>query len=78
VLLVCLGATATQTLLGKDARVTRLRGRVLEDTGLPCPVVVAITIGSVAGPASGRELREQLLGDLALAASATKDNDQSG
>jgi len=79
VLLVCLGATATQALLGKDARVTRLRGRVLEDTGLPCPVVVAIHPSAVLrGGKRRRELREQLLGDLALAASATEDNHRSG
>ena len=74
VLLVCLGATATQALLGKDARVTRLRGRVLEDTGLPCPVVVTIhPSGVLRGGSRRRELRGQLVADLALAASATAE-----
>ena len=78
-LLVCLGATATQALLGKDARVTRLRGQVLEDTGLTCPVVVTIHPSAVLrGGERRRELRGQLLEDLALAASATQGNPRAG
>ena len=75
VLLVCLGATATQALLGRDARVTRLRGRILEDTGLPCPVVVTIHPSAVLRGGERRdELRRQLVQDLALAAGATRAN----
>jgi len=74
-LLVCLGATATQALLGKEARVTRLRGRVIDDdeTGLPCPAVVTIHPSAVLRGGDRRaELRKQLQGDLALAAAAAK------
>ena len=70
-LLVCLGATATQALLGKAARVTTLRGRVLGDTELPCPVVVTFHPAAVLrGGERRRALRRQLVEDLALAASA--------
>ena len=72
-LVVCLGATATQALLGKDARVTRLRGRVLEETDLSSPVVVTIHPSAVLrGGERRRELRQQLVEDLALAASVAK------
>ena len=72
-LVVCLGATATQVLLGKDARVTRLRGRVLEETDLSSPVVVTIHPSAVLrGGERRRELRQQLVEDLALAASVAK------
>lgn len=71
-LLICLGATATQALLGKNARVTKLRGRILEDTGLACPVVVTIHPSAVLrGGDRRRQLRQQLVEDLALAANAT-------
>jgi uracil-DNA glycosylase family protein len=67
-LVVCLGATAAQALLGKEARVTKLRGRVLEDTGLACPVLVTIHPSAVLrGGNRRRELRQQLTEDLALA-----------
>jgi len=72
-LLVCLGATATQALLGKDARVTRLRGRVLDDTDLGCPVLVTIHPSAVLRGGERRaELRQQLLDDLTLAARAAE------
>jgi len=72
-LLVCLGATATQALLGKDARVTRLRGRVLDDTDLGCPVLVTIHPSAVLRGGERRaELRRQLLDDLTLAARAAE------
>jgi DNA polymerase len=37
--LVCLGATAAQALLGKDVRVLRDRGRPLESPLAPCAIV---------------------------------------
>ncbi len=37
--LVCLGATAAQALLGKDVRVLRDRGRPLESPLAPCTIV---------------------------------------
>ena len=67
-LLVCLGATATQALLGKDARVTALRGRVLEPPELETPVVVTIHPSAVLRAGDRRrDLRAQLTADLALA-----------
>jgi uracil-DNA glycosylase len=44
---VCLGATAAQALLGADFRVTRSRGEVLQNTGLADYVVATIHPASV-------------------------------
>ena len=78
-LLVCLGATATQALLGKAARVTTLRGRVLDDWGLPCPVLVTIHPSAVLrGGERRHELRQQLVADLAVAARAVDVSRGSG
>jgi DNA polymerase len=78
-LLVCLGATATQALLGKSARVTALRGRVLDDTDLPCPVVATIHPSAVLRGGERRaELRQQLADDLALAAETLSVSRGSG
>ena len=67
-LVVCLGATASQALLGRDARVNALRGRVLDVPELEQPVVVCIHPSAVLrGRERRRELREQLVADLALA-----------
>ena len=40
--LVLLGATATQAILGRDARVTRIRGRVFEDIALAPSLTVRV------------------------------------
>src|SRR6185437_15229721 len=45
--LVCLGATAAQALLGADFRVTRDRGQPLENTGLAQYVVATIHPASI-------------------------------
>lgn len=45
--LVCLGATAAQALLGSDFRVTRSRGVPLEDTGLAKYVVATVHPSSI-------------------------------
>jgi DNA polymerase len=65
--LVCLGATATQRLLGRAARVTELRGRVLDVPDLEPPVVVTLHPSAVlrAGE-ERRERRAELAHDLAL------------
>jgi uracil-DNA glycosylase len=71
-LVVCLGATAAQALLGKQARVMALRGRVLDDTDLPCPVVVTIHPSAVLRARERRdEMRGLLAADLALAGKAS-------
>ena len=70
-LVVCLGATAAQALLGKEARVMALRGRVLEDTGLPFPALVTIHPSAVLRGGERRgELRRLLAEDLGLAREA--------
>lgn len=45
-LIVCLGATAAQALLGRPFRVTQSRGRVLEAPGLP-PVLATVHPSSI-------------------------------
>jgi uracil-DNA glycosylase family protein len=72
-LLVCLGATATQALLGRDARVTALRGRVLEPPELEPRVVVTIHPSAVLRAGDRRrEMRAQLAADLATARDALR------
>jgi uracil-DNA glycosylase len=63
-LVVCLGATAAQALLGKDARVGKLRG---ERLALPdgTPALVTIHPSAVLRAGDGRdERRAELLADL--------------
>ena len=66
--LVCLGRIAAQALLGRDARVTELRGRLLRVPELEMPVVVTLHPAAVlrAGD-ERRERRAELAHDLALA-----------
>ncbi len=72
-LLVCLGATAAQALLGRDARVGALRGRVLEPPELEPAVVVTIHPSAILrGGERRHELRDQLAADLALARDAAE------
>jgi DNA polymerase len=72
-LVVCLGATAAQALLGPKARVGALRGRVLEETGFGRPALVTIHPSAVLRGAERRqELRRQLAEDLALARDACR------
>jgi uracil-DNA glycosylase len=70
--LVCLGATAAQALLGRDVRVTRDRGRLLESE--LAPVAIATVHPSSILRARGHEEREreqaQFVADLTLAAEA--------
>ena len=72
-LLVCLGATATQALLGRDARVTVLRGQVLEVPKLAPRVVVTIHPSAVLRAGDRRrEMRAQLTADLTTARDALR------
>jgi DNA polymerase len=66
-LVVCLGATAAQALLGRNARVGALRGQVLTlETGTP--VMVTIHPSAVLRAGDERETRrEELRTDLELA-----------
>ena len=73
-LLVCLGATATQAVLGRDARVTALRGRILEAPEVSPRVVVTIHPSAVLRAGERRrEMRAQLTEDLAFARDALRD-----
>ena len=66
--LVCLGATAAQTVLGRDARVTKLRGRVLQPPDLDARVVVTLHPSAVLRAGKRRdEMRSQLSADLTVA-----------
>ena len=66
-LVVCLGGTAAQALLGRSARVNALRGAVHELEGLEAPVVVTLHPSAVLRAGSQRDARRrELAEDLAL------------
>ena len=73
-LVVCLGATATQALLGRSAKVTALRGKVLDPPPeLDQPLVVTIHPSAVLRAGERRrEMRAQLVSDLTVAREALK------
>ena len=77
--LVCLGRTAAQALLGRDARVGALRGRLLDVPDLEMPVVVTLHPSAVLRAGAARdERRLELAHDLELAcAAATRPHDVS-
>ncbi len=65
--LVCLGATAAQTLLGRSARVTQLRGRVLDDTHLGLPVIATLHPSAILRAGERRDaMRRDFVSDLEL------------
>jgi len=63
-LLVLLGATAAQAILGRSARVTRLRGSVLEVSEVEMPVVVTLHPSAVLRAGERRRERRAALVDL--------------
>jgi DNA polymerase len=64
-LVVCLGATAAQALLGRTARVNALRGKVIDDTEFGIPTVVTIHPSAVLRAGDRRAaMRAGLLADL--------------
>ena len=66
-LVVCLGATATHALLGRGAKVTALRGRVLDTPELEQPMIVTLHPSAVLRAGDRRhERRAELAHDLAL------------
>lgn len=68
---VVLGATAGQTLLGPSFRVGRMRGEVIDATGLDCDWLVATTHPSAVIRAPNRdEAFDGLVADLKVAADA--------
>jgi uracil-DNA glycosylase family protein len=66
-LVVCLGATAAQALLGRNARVGKLRGQIVEiETGIPATVTIHPSAVLRAG--EDRAVRRaELAADLAFA-----------
>jgi DNA polymerase len=65
--LVLLGSTAAQAVLGRSAKVTRLRGSVLETPEVEMPVVVTLHPSAVLRAGERRdERRAELVEDLAL------------
>jgi uracil-DNA glycosylase family protein len=72
-LVVCLGATATQALLGRSARVTALRGKILDSPELDQPMVVTIHPSAVLRAGERRhEMRAELVSDLTVAREALR------
>jgi DNA polymerase len=66
-LLVCLGATATHALLGRGAKVTALRGQVIEVPEVEPPVIVTLHPSAVLRAGDRRdERRTELTHDLQL------------
>jgi uracil-DNA glycosylase family protein len=70
--LVCLGATAAQALLGREVRVTRDRGRVLESDLAPAAIATVHPSSILRVRGSNEREREQarFVADLRLAAEA--------
>jgi len=67
--LVCLGATAAQALLGAQFRVTQHRGEVLEDTGLADHVLATVHPSSILrapDPETRHAERKAFVDDLRL------------
>ena len=70
-LVVCLGATAAQALLGRDFRVTRSRGEVIERSGLPPALATIHPSAVLRAPTGERDASfESLVEDLRVAAAA--------
>ena len=72
--LVCLGATAAQALLGRDVRVTRDRGRPLESTLAPVALATVHPSSILRAPDEESRQRERALfvDDLKVAAKALR------
>jgi uracil-DNA glycosylase len=69
-LIVCLGATAAQALLGSDFRVTEKRGKVLELAGYP-PIVATVHPSSILRAQSDEDRhrgKQNFINDLKVAA----------
>jgi DNA polymerase len=69
--LVLLGATAAQSLLGRSFRVTQRRGAALEDTGLARFALATVHPSSILRERDGearREARGRFVADLRVAA----------
>jgi uracil-DNA glycosylase len=75
-LIVCLGATAAQSLLGKSFRITRQRGEILSGFG-PAPILATYhPSAELRTPEEERrrQMREEFTDDLRIAARWLKEN----
>jgi len=73
-LVVCLGATAAQALLGPSFKVTKERGRILRDTGHGPAVVATVHPSSIlrGPPEDRRKNMAAFVADLRVAAEALR------
>jgi len=70
-IIVCLGATASQSLMGSKFRLTQHRGEILEGTGWAEGVLATVHPSSLLrmpDAEARREAREQFVGDMKLVA----------
>lgn len=67
--IVCLGATASQALLGRDFRITAQRGKKLASSWAPCVIATWHPSAVLRAPdeAARHKLRNELFRDLKLA-----------
>lgn len=74
-LIVCLGATAAQALLGRAFRVTQQRGKPIRSSLAPfvLATVHPSSLLRMPDPAARRAAREQFIADLTVAARLLKD-----
>jgi DNA polymerase len=80
-LVVCLGATAAQSLLGKQFRVTRERGRLLQGSGIAPSVLATVHPSSILRQQDSlarRAAMDGFVSDLRLAAASLEDGPRSG
>jgi DNA polymerase len=76
-LVVCLGATAAQALLGRAARVNALRGKVIDDTQFEVPTVVTIHPSAILRAGERRAaMRAGLLADLKVVRAVVAERSQ--
>lgn len=72
--IVCLGGTAAGSLLGPQARVMQLRGRVIENSSWAPAVIVTVHPSAVLRADDGEQVFEMLVADLTLARAAITSN----
>lgn len=63
-LVVCLGATAAQAILGSDFRVTKQRGMLLRRTGLP-PLIATVHPSSILRARTEEDRHREMNGFIA-------------
>jgi DNA polymerase len=78
-IVICLGATAAQSLLGRQFRITRQRGQLLAAELAPCILATyhPSALLRAATSADRKRIRDELLADLKLAVSHLGYSDQA-